>query len=248
MLSAQYRPREGRPSRSRAGNSGAPTIPSEIIPVEIENTSRFSNAAAESSLLTRRARAFRTYFIQRLDDYQFFTSFSDKSLPVETMNFFPTPVSSDRSPPPTSIDHHYERLSLSTANDTTTSGPPSESETESPTPLHQMWQQACHTAIEFWELTTHSPYTYAINALIQSGKSYISPGSLFENPIAKHSSTSTQTNESSLPEKHSGSQTDTQDSSTPNDQPTDAAGRHTHELRGSCMAVVIGLVVGIMWF
>lgn len=27
-----------------------------------------------------------------------------------------------------------------------------------------------------------------------------------------------------------------------------AAGRHSQELHGSCMAVVIGLVAGIMWF
>jgi hypothetical protein len=90
ILAAQYRPRENRPSRSsRAGNNGAPTFPSESAPVE--NRSRSLYAAADSSFMcSRRARAFQTYFIQQLDDYQFFTPFSNRTLPAETMNILPT--------------------------------------------------------------------------------------------------------------------------------------------------------------
>lgn len=250
ILSGECRPRLNRPSRSsRAGNGGVPTIPSEIAPVE--NKSRLSYAAAKSSMMfTRRARAFRTYFIQQLDS-QFFTPFSNRTLPVETMNFFPTPAPSNRSPLPTSTDHnHSNHISPPTDDETTSSHTPSEGKAGSQTPLYHVWQLACHSAVEFWELTKHSAYTHAIDALIQSGKNYANPDNMFGNSPAEYSSTSIANNVSSLaPEKDPEPSLSAPDSSIlTHDQTTDAAGRHSPELRGSCMAVVIGLVVGIVWF
>lgn len=196
-------------------------------------------------MFSRRARAFRTYFVQQLDDYQFFTPFSNRTLPAQTMNFFPTPASPYRSPSPTSIDHNKPDHIPSSNDNETTSSYTTAGDSGLQFPLHHAWQQVCHSASGVWELTKESPYTYALLAWVQSCSQYV--GSIFapEDTAAalghdKGISTTPGQNPS-LPE------TQTLVTVT-NDQTTDAAGRHTSELRGSCMAVVIGLVVGIMWF
>lgn len=245
ILAAQHRQRLYRPSRSsRTGNLGAQTVPSEIAPVE--NKGRLSSASAESSFMfTRRARAFRTYFAQHLDDCQFFASFSTRSLPAKTMmNFFPTPASQNRSPLPTSVDdNHSNNIPPSNDNETTSSYSAAR-DSGLQFPLYHAWQQVCHAASGFWELTKESRYIYALLAWIRSCSEYAESLFVSEDTAAmegQNKGISTATDDPNLSETPTSA-------AIANDQSTDAAGRHTSELRGSCMAVVVGLVVGIMWF
>lgn len=253
FLAAQQRPRVNRPSRSsQAGNSGASVLPSEIEIGPVVNKSRSSYAAPESSFLfSRRARAFRTYFVQQLDDYQFFTPFSHRILPAETMKPSSTPASSDRSPSPTSTGNcDSDHPSPSTYNDTTLSFTPAEANPGLQHPSYLTWQQACHSAIGFWEHAKQSPSGHAIGALIQSASKYVESILSTKNATAKLSSTLNQDQESSTTtDEVAGFPPGTNVPSTvTKEQTTDAAGRHSPELRGSYMAVVIGLVAGIMWF
>lgn len=248
ILAAQQRPRVNRPSRSsRAGNSGASVLPSEIEIGSVVNKSRSSYAAPESSFLfSRRARAFRTYFVQQLDDYQFFTPFSHRTLSAETIIPSITPASSDRSPSPTSTENcDSDHPSPSTYNDTTLSFTPAEANPGLQHPLHLTWQQVCRSAIGFWERAKQSPSGHAIGSLIQSTSKYMEPILSINNATAELPSTWDQDQErSTTTDEVAGFPPST----GAKEQTTDAAGRHSPELRSSCMAVVIGLVAGIMWF
>jgi hypothetical protein len=241
-LAAQHRPRGNRPSRSSWVDHGAPTIPSEIAPVE--NKSRVSYGAESTFMFSRRARAFRTYFIQQLDDYQFFTSFTNRSYATGNANLHPTLAPSNITPSPTSdLEENPEitqQLSLGSTSSYTSHQ--DDSGLQFPT-LHKIWQQACRSAIGLWDTTKESPYNPALHPLIRTGSKYVGSmiwGNAPANQVAP-----------SIPQaaKEPSFPTPTQISEKlACDQPTDAASHHSPELRGSCMAVVIGLVASIMWF
>ena len=239
ILAAQHRPRGNRPSRSSRVGHGAPTIPSEIAPVE--NKSRALHGTESSFMFSRRARAFRTYFIQQLDDYQFLTPFTNRSYATENANLPPTLAPSNITPSPTSNFEETPENTLRLIHESTSSyaPPKADSGLQFPT-LRNIWQQACRSAIDLWETTKYNP---TLHPLIRTGSEYIE--SMFGgNASASHAVPS-------MPqtEKEPAFPTPTQISEKlPCDQPTDAASHHSPELRGSCMAVVIGLVVGIMWF
>lgn len=245
IFAAQQRPRVNRPSRSsRAGNS-ASLSPSDIEIGPVVNKSRPSYAAPESSFLfSRRARAFRTYFVQRLDDYQFFTPFSHRTLPAETLKPSSTPASSDRSPSPTLTDNcDSDHPSPSTYNDTTLSFTPAGANPGLQHPLHPTRQQACRSAIGSWEPAKQSQSGHALGALIQSASKYMESILSTKNATAELPSTLNQNQESpTTTDEVAGF------SAATKEHTTDAAGRPSPELRGSCMAVVVGLVAGIMWF
>ncbi|KAJ5894030.1 hypothetical protein N7495_005721 [Penicillium taxi] len=226
------------PRSSRWGN-GASTIFSETATVA--NESRSSYASESSFLFSRRARAFRTYFIQQLDGYQLFTHFSSRNVTAKTASLDPTITSSTRPPLQTSYNKQPDHASNTPIKSNTSTTEKSELQV-----LYQYsaWQQACRAAISLWDIAKDAPY---IPALIH-GSNYIEsiihmiPQSLNllntsipPRPLTNASnSTAVQT-----PKSHivPGEQ-----------QSTDAAGRHSPELQGSCMAVVIGLVAGIVWF
>lgn len=248
ILAAQHRPRGNRPSRSsRSGNGGALTIPSEIVPVE--NRSQFSYAAESSFMFSRRARALRTYFREQLDGCQFLTPFSNRSFSIETMNLNPTPVP-NLPPLPTSIDATRSDDAPLLHNITSSSYTQDNAGLQL-LALCDMWQRACRTAIDVWELAKESSYASAVRPSIRTVSHYLESILLARDATAEPPTTSmTHPKETSTaPGQGSRLSAQTQKSPTvPNDQTTDAAGRHTPELRGSCMAVVIGLVAGIMWF
>lgn len=242
ILAAQHRPRGNRPSRSSRVGHGAPTIPSEIAPVE--NKSRALHGTESSFMFSRKARAFRTYFIQQLDDYQFFTPFTNRSYATENANLSPTLAPSNITPSPTSNHEETPENIPRLINESTSSYAPSKADSGLQSlSMRNIWQQACRSAIGLWETTKESPYHPALHPLIRTGSEYIE--SMFRGTAsASHAVPS-------MPqtEKASAFPTPTQISEKlPCDQPTDAASHHSSELRGSYMAVVIGLVVGIMWF
>ncbi|KAJ5122453.1 hypothetical protein N7448_003587 [Penicillium atrosanguineum] len=241
-LAAQHRPRGNRPSRSSRVGHGAPTIPSEIAPVE--NKSRVLHSTESSFKFSRRARAFRTYFIQQLDDYQFLTPFTNRSYATENANLPPTLAPSNITPSPTSNLEENPENTPQLSNESTSSyaAPNADSRLQFPT-LRNIWQQACHSAIALWEITKDSPYNPALHPSTRTVSKYI------ESVFWSNASASYAVPSMPQTEKEPAFPTPTQISEKlPCDQPTDAASHHSPELRGSCMAVVIGLVVGIMWF
>lgn len=206
------------PRTARAGNIAAASA-SETTAVA--KKSQLSSARESSFSFSHRARAFKTYFIRRLDDYPFLTSLSNRTLgdsihshPTTTLNQSSLPTS-DQSP-----SYTYNTFG------------------EIPEPGHfasirELCQQACSFAIHLGKRATFHGSEYAKSLFVGEPWDTI-PTTLIQPPLDSNSSTT------SL--EHSAHKVGAQDSSDV------TAGRHSQELRGSCMAVVIGLVVGIMWF
>jgi hypothetical protein len=238
ILAAQHKPRGNRPSRSSPAGHGAPTFPSEIVPVE--NKSRVSHGVETSFMFSRRARAFRTYFIQQLDDYQFLTPFTNRSYATGNANLPPTLAPSNITPSPTSNHNKTSEDTPQLSNGSTVSFAPPNDDSGLQLPyLRNMWQQACRSAIGLWEVTKESPYNSALHPLVRTGSRYLE--SIFLGNASANHAAPQAGKDSALPAQ-------TQISELSGDQATDAASHHSPELRGSCMAVVIGLVVGIVWF
>ncbi|KAJ5489214.1 hypothetical protein N7539_004104 [Penicillium diatomitis] len=207
--------------------------------------------------LMRRARALRTYLLKQLDDYQLFTSCVHHNHSTISTLTSPSLMSMNATPPPTLIND--DSRSLPTAEednhirDKPTKPDEEKKEKEEKTATESRlsswcskWQQACQKAQDMWpssptyhastpqlsaslnpELAVHQPPS-KIQKQLDGG--VFSPGEA--SPVNSGLEPSLKTHEFS---------------STTNNQTTDAAGS-TAELRGSCMAVVIGLVAGIMWF
>ncbi|KAJ5107358.1 hypothetical protein N7456_004033 [Penicillium angulare] len=244
------RPRVNPLSRSARLANGAPMISSETAPVE--NRSRSAIATEPSFLFSRRAHAFRTYFIQQLDDYQFLSPFSTRmSTGAVAADHNPTLPPTYPTPLPTSIDACTVDSTFHPSNESThPQTPPS-------VPKQQllfggMWQQVCQTVNGLWDLANESPNSplprllelgtyYTESALSSKYSGLECPKPLITHPNISQaesqecSATSAHTNKSHI---QSNEQTTA----------TDAAGRHSSQLDGSCMAVVIGLVAGIVWF
>jgi hypothetical protein len=250
VMTAQYRTRGNRIPRSSRSN-GASTVPGDVTPVE--NKSRLSYTSPESSsfMFGRRARAFRTYFIQQLDDYQLFTSFSNRSLPAApTIPNLPlTP--SNASPLPTSTDNDRSEPAPYLNNNLSPPHTSSREDTGLQIPtLCNNWQQACRRAIDVWEHAKRTASIVRVQSLIRLGSQYQEPTPTSQNTTSEQLSTLPRSAKDGPPESNGGPGLTGQTQklhTAPNDQPTDAAG-HTAELRGSCMAIVIGLIAGIMWF
>lgn len=249
-MTAQYRTRGSRISRSSRSNT-APIVSGEVTPVE--NKSRLSYLAPESSsfMFGRRARAFRTYFIQQLDDYQLFTSFSNRSFSAAPTILNPPITPSNASPLPVSTDDNRSETTPYPDNNSSPpyTSPQEETGLQIPTLCNQ-WQQACRRAIGLWEHAKHTASVSRVQPLIQLGSKYLEFMLTPQNATGEQSKTSARSakDASLATNASSGSTVQTQNlQSTSSDQTTDA-GAHTAELRGSCMAVVIGLVAGIMWF
>jgi hypothetical protein len=99
-----------------------------------------------------------------------------------------------------------------------------------------MCQQACHVAIDFGKRIGLHGANYAKSIFLPEQITG-APTSLISNPVASNQGLFT-SSEQAPPRQKVGTE----------DSADAAAGRHSHELHGSCMAVVIGLVAGIMWF
>ncbi|OQE31536.1 hypothetical protein PENSTE_c001G02458 [Penicillium steckii] len=251
ITASQYRPRGGRLSRSSSPGNNLPTVPGDITTVV--NKSRLSYTTVESSfMLTRQARAFRTYFIQHLDDYQFFTPFSNRSSSAETAHINPTLPLSNHYPRPTPPNEPSpENTQTSNIEPTSSFKVPTNWMRLQLSPFHGIWQQACHATIDLWKIAPglsiatpmkycKSSWDYATSFLIED-QAKIKHSALIPQPQdsqARANVNVTSSLQGQVPKPASLS----------NDESTDAAIRTTPELKGSCMAVVIGLVVGILWF
>lgn len=184
----------------------------------VANKSRLSSLARESFSFSRRARAFRTYFIQQLDDYPFLTSFSSRSLVADSTSYPTTTVNQ-------SLPTQHSSNTYNHSSDSIQEG------LQIPTSIREMCQQACLFAIDFGNRATFHVTEYA-KSIFETSET---PTTLIRHPNNQN------------PDQFSSSEAPATQKVGAEDSTDAAAGRHS-ELHGSCMAVVIGLVAGIMWF
>jgi hypothetical protein len=229
ILQSPPRSRSNRPPlTARVANAAA--VPGSET-TAVANKSQLSSLTRESSFsFSRRARAFRTYFIQQLDDYPFLTSFSNRSLGADSTHPYPT-VTLNESLPTFGNKSSPSILSYNNSSDSI-----DEPLFPSPASLRDMCQQACHVAIDFGKRIGLHGANYAKSIFLPEQITG-APTSLISNPVASNQGLFT-SSEQAPPRQKVGTE----------DSADAAAGRHSHELHGSCMAVVIGLVAGIMWF
>ncbi|KAJ5827184.1 hypothetical protein N7447_003947 [Penicillium robsamsonii] len=231
VLSASHRSRGNRPPlTARVGN--AAVVPASET-TTVANKSRLSSFTRESSFsFGRRARAFRTYFIQQLD-YPFLTSFSNRSLagsthPYPTITISESLPTSDNKSPPSIPPYNHSSDSIQ------------EPLLPFPASLRDMCQQACHVALDFGKHVGLHGANYAKSIFLPQQITGV-PTTLIPHPTIPNDASNQDPfipSEQALPQQKVGAE----------DSTDAAASRHSRELHGSCMAVVIGLVAGIMWF
>lgn len=213
-----------------------------VLPNDVPTVYPWKN----SSTLTRSVRAF-TAFIQQLDGHQLLPSFSTRSVPpVETASSHPPSNLSDVSslPLPSLRDDSFEQLVYDN-NYTTlmTNKTDTNPKLQFCDRFSGAWQQACLTVHD-----TVKTFSTSYNAIDSTHL----PNDSIQPPVSLPSDT----HQLKLPLQHVSEPTvapktipsanaaavlsgDSQDA---------GSGRNPKQVRGSCMAIVIGLVVGIMWF
>ncbi|CAG8887029.1 unnamed protein product [Penicillium egyptiacum] len=234
VLQSSPRSRGNRPPlTARVANAAA--VPASETTV-LANKSQHPSLTRESSFsFSRRARAFRTYFIQQLDDYPFLTSFSNRTLGADSTHPYPTITPNESSP---ALDNESPPSILSYNNSSDSIDEPLVLFAAS---FRDMYQQACHVAIDFGKRVGLHRANYAKSIFLPEQIIGV-PTSLIHKPATRNPAVSDQDlftpSEQAPPQQKVGAE----------DSTDAAAGRHSQELHGSCMAVVIGLVAGIMWF
>ncbi|KAJ5152118.1 hypothetical protein N7492_010413 [Penicillium capsulatum] len=224
---------------------GASAITTEAA--RVDNRNRAPRAATDSSFaFSRRARALRAFLTQQLDEYRLLAPFANRSLPADSDLSSPfRPASQSFQPPVDDGNDGSARLK-------TPSELPPKLETDSShrSPHCRIWQQACHSALKLWSIAKKSPFTSAIQQTPQTGSQSImtalsprdDPGGPSNLPVGNSKDPPATGIAHSAPPVFAG-----KSHALIDEKPT-AAGRHSPQLQGSCMAVVIGLVAGIIWF
>jgi hypothetical protein len=152
---------------------------------------------------------------------------SADAYPTITLNesTFPTP-DIDLTPTKSSSNH-------STSDDIHETG------LQLPEFLRNVCQQACHTAIDFGKRLALSGTEYTKSIFLANEQIDVQT-TLIRHPTPPSAQeVFDQTIPLPAPAQQKVGAEEASDA---------AAGRHSQELHGSCMAVVIGLVAGIMWF
>ncbi|KAK9852273.1 hypothetical protein MYU51_008695 [Penicillium brevicompactum] len=209
-LAAPHRSRVNlSPRTARAAN------PAAISASETVNKSRIVSPRESSFSFSRRARAFRSYFIQHLDDYPFLSSFSNRTL----------------------AEPHSHPLNHFLPTDQHTIAPQID-ELEHPLTIREIYQQASRYAIDFGKLASARGSEYA-RSIFSTAET---PSTSIPHPTDVELDSGSDSGLDTPEQPEQLQKVGAEDSSDA------AAGRHSQELQGSCMAVVIGLVAGIMWF
>ena len=211
-----------------------------------------------SSTLTRGVRAFTTYVFQQLDDNQLLPSFSSRSSsPIETAPLHTTTNSADFSIPHLSSSRddfprtiHNSDYTTSTTNKTNKSP-----DLQFCDRFSDSRQRVCHVASDLYlkVQVLSATYDHVMESSLCSASEPDSSSSLAPtnapHQLDQPSKVSQQTllpNDSTLASNLPKSMSPP--ALVPEDSQDAAVGRDPKQLRGSCMAIVIGLVVGVMWF
>ena len=204
-----------------------------------------------SSILTRKAHAFTAFFTQQLDKHRLLPQLSSRNgYPIETTPLRPAPDldNSSVSRPPL----YGVSLPRTGYHDNHTIKSDKHAGASLSDRSSGLWQRVCHAVNDLYTTYISSPLRF------DSTPSYCgfdsSPAPIFD-----------QQAEFSLPKIHPRNDHHSEPSdveptlgvkSLPHDgqkviscDSQDAgASRNPEQVRGSCMAIVVGLVVGIMWF
>ncbi|KAF7183174.1 hypothetical protein CNMCM7691_003009 [Aspergillus felis] len=228
--------RKGRPRR---GALDAPSL-SAFEAASVFDSDPMTQTATRSLSLTRGVHAFKTFFIKQLDDYQILQPFSPgsaPSVPTATSRPVPPPVNSSVASVPfisEEIQHWYRITNQTTS---ATKHILESSRIRFLSGCHNAWQQACLVATVFLK---SFPSTIATQPLSSnssdSGFPLQLPG---QEPVRKSIPQPLPADALAAPAK-------------PIIQAVPAAGQSDvaavddspKKMRGSCMAIVIGLVVG----
>lgn len=209
-----------------------------------------------SSTLTRGVRAFTTFFIQQLDDHQLLPSFTTRSVsPVETAQSHPSSnLPNISSSIPSSHDDSQRIVYTNNYMTSMTNKTDKITESQFCDQHSGAWQQVCHTAITLYDKvkTLSTPYDAIDSRHLPNSSTHalnLPPSDAYQGqaqpkaPLPNDESGPTVASYSpkAIPPANAAAvlSGDSQDAGT---------GRNPKQVRGSCMAIVIGLVVGIMWF
>ncbi|KAL2843116.1 hypothetical protein BJY01DRAFT_198089 [Aspergillus pseudoustus] len=195
-------------------------------------------ATREPSLLTRGVTAFKEFVIKRWDDQQ---TIQHGVLDTASTQPALTVVNPATAVPLTS------RESGQSDNEDLAEPPQYSLLFRLPTLLHETWQQACHAGGQYLESLSRST-TQNTTALIHDPAPATNDEKTHLDDARSHKKETSSTG-SAQPEQvplHT----------PPTSQPVSAAGQSkdsalrqgSEHMRGSSMAIVIGLVAGIMWF
>ncbi|KAJ5832322.1 hypothetical protein N7474_000633 [Penicillium riverlandense] len=231
IRTSPHRSRVNRLSRTSRLETDASVPTSTDVP-SVDNRSQLSYLYGDSSMFIRPVRTFRSYFSQQLDASNRGASAS------ETQNSCPAISVTNSSTSPTSHDpfqdfyYAYRNQSFpwhQFLND--------ELALQLPAHLSHFWQQVCRVAIDLWPSWTGSRPSFSV----QRNKE--------DHPITKEDQKPASIDHS-RPARNPEDETQPLESPTivTDDSEDIAAGRHSENMRGSCMAIVIGLVAGIILF
>ncbi|KAE8371174.1 hypothetical protein BDV26DRAFT_276648 [Aspergillus bertholletiae] len=249
-----HRPRRSVPDTPRSSFEAATVFDTDSIAYLAEETSNFA----------RGVRAFKSLFIQQMGDRQI-------SNPLSTRNV--SPVASASSSLASNVSN-FSAISPSPTNEallprsyncnvtTTAKEGPAQSPQYPFSHLRELWQQACHAT---------RAYLGSWTVAHTLRRERLPPGSetMIEETLQLSEQTDQRIGERTVPKvlPSNGSNaalstlaltspqsltkpTDIPDSPIVNDEGPKGVGHgpSTQPARGSCMAIVIGLVVGVMWF
>ncbi|KAJ5620475.1 hypothetical protein N7510_004459 [Penicillium lagena] len=219
-----HRSRANRLSHtSRIETDGSLPTSTDVTPVD--NNSQLSYLYGDSSMFIRPVRTIRLYISQQLDASNRAASASETQNSCPAISVTNSSTSSPSHDP--FQDFHYAYRNQSSPWHRVFGD---ELALKLPAHLSQFWQQACHVVTDLWPSWTGSRPSFSV----QQNKEHQIPASGFESRPTKD------------PEDHS--QPLESPTIVTDDSEDIAAGRHSENMRGSCMAVVIGLVAGIILF
>lgn len=252
-------------SRRAAIDTASPSA-FEIAPFSPDERGPTTYPWNNTSTLTRGVRAVTTFFIQQLDDHQLLPSFTSRSLPpVETAPLRSLSLASFFAPTPHSSPDAPQRKLYNNNHTSLTDESDRDAKRRFCGRFSNSWQRVCHATNAFYEQLKALPTSYGVD----DSKSLGSHSKAIYSPSSTSSDTSTinqseTPSKTPIPNRSSSSQSSLEfifGANSPiktlspdapavasSDSEDAGIGRDPKQARGSCMAIVIGLVVGVMWF
>ncbi|EDP56384.1 hypothetical protein KXX16_006456 [Aspergillus fumigatus] len=232
--------RKGRPRR---GALDAPSL-SAFEAASVFDSEPLTQTATRSSSLTRGVHAFKAFFIKQLDDCQILQPFlpgSAPSVPKSTSRPVPPSVNSSVAPVPLLSEEPQRWSRITNQTTSATKHILESSRIRFLSGCHDAWQQACLVAMDFLKSFPSALGTQPFPSnSTESGFPLQLPG---QEPGRKSAPQPLPADALAAPTKPI-----TQAAPAAGQSEVAAVDDSPKKMRGSCMAIVIGLVVGVIWF
>ncbi|EAW07699.1 uncharacterized protein ACLA_024140 [Aspergillus clavatus NRRL 1] len=231
--------------RPRRASSVASPV-SAVERVTIIDSDPIPLAVTKPSSLARGVRAFKTFLIKNWDEYQIPQPVSTKSAPTEASRSLPplansslipgthaseeqSPITNQSTPAPNRLLDQY-RIRFASG-------------------YHDAWQQACRVTAGFLEnlLASTGAISSHSNISIPVSQSRATPPLFMEleDGVRPLMGAILQITSADVPSESTNLLNETTAAGQPDVARVDPEPK---KMRGSCMAIVIGLVAGVMWF